>query len=138
MRRGMSDRDSVCLFFVSGWFLYSSPFWISLGPPSNLGPISSLPHYPPVAGVSARWSTCGFLCSGLGALVYAGSPPVAACWGLDPWALSGLCLRSVMSRSLGSLGPWLDLLWHPQTHYCIFLWRNLVYTSALTLRPTGV
>ncbi|MEQ2216196.1 hypothetical protein XENOCAPTIV_012312 [Xenoophorus captivus] len=26
----------------------------------------------------------------------------------------------------------------PHIHYCIFLWRNLVYTTALTLRPTGV
>ncbi|MEQ2227576.1 hypothetical protein ILYODFUR_039011, partial [Ilyodon furcidens] len=67
---------------------------------------------PPVAGVSARWCTCGSRYPGLGALVCASSFPVAACRGLDPWALSGLCLGSDMSRGLGSLGPWLDLLGH--------------------------
>ncbi|MEQ2300841.1 hypothetical protein AMECASPLE_029973 [Ameca splendens] len=38
---------------------------------------------------------------------------LAACRGLDPWTLLGLCLRSDMCRGLGSLGPWLDLqgLW---------------------------
>ncbi|MEQ2315352.1 hypothetical protein AMECASPLE_021432 [Ameca splendens] len=36
--------------------------------------------------------------------------PVAACRGLDAWALSGLCLGSDMSRGFGSLGPWLDKL----------------------------
>ncbi|KAK5622028.1 hypothetical protein CRENBAI_012022, partial [Crenichthys baileyi] len=47
---------------------------------------------------------------GLGALVCAGSLPVAACRGLNPWVLSGLCLGSDMSRGLGSLGPWMDLI----------------------------
>ncbi|MEQ2282226.1 hypothetical protein AMECASPLE_038382 [Ameca splendens] len=185
--------------------------WISLGPPSNMGPIPSLPHYLAVVGVSACWCTCGSRYPGLGALVSAGSLPVAVCRGLDPWALSGLCLESHMSRDLGCLGPWLDLLgrrrlpagpadsslqlpgasalwllggspgtlpcfslgcgmpgggfsgvavlWGafgwlrsppylsqvqgdgsvaPHTQYCIFLWRNLLYTTTLTLRPTGV
>ncbi|MEQ2226801.1 hypothetical protein ILYODFUR_031082 [Ilyodon furcidens] len=51
-----------------------------------------------------------FSVSGLGALVYVSSLPVAACRGLDLWAGSGLCLGSDMSRGLGSLGPWLNLL----------------------------
>ncbi|MEQ2257038.1 hypothetical protein ILYODFUR_030323 [Ilyodon furcidens] len=110
MRVGMCDCDCVCLFFVSGWVLGCSLSWISLGPPSNVGPIPSPPHYLPVVGVSARWCTCGSRYPGLGALVCAGSLPVAACQGLDPWALSGLCLGSDMSRGLGSLVPWLDLL----------------------------
>ncbi|MEQ2240037.1 hypothetical protein ILYODFUR_010758 [Ilyodon furcidens] len=55
-------------------------------------------------------SSCGSRCPGLVALVCADSFPVAACRGLDPWALSGLGLGSNMSRGLGSLGPWLDLL----------------------------
>ncbi|MEQ2315567.1 hypothetical protein AMECASPLE_023764 [Ameca splendens] len=45
-----------------------------------------------MVGVSAHWSTCGSRCLGLGALVCAGSFLVAACQGLDPWALLGLCL----------------------------------------------
>ncbi|MED6240517.1 hypothetical protein ATANTOWER_022421 [Ataeniobius toweri] len=102
MRLGMCGCDCVCLFFVSGWVLDCSLSWISLGPPSNVGPISSPPLYLPVVGVSARWCTWGSWCSGLGALVGAGSLPVAACRGLDPWALSGLCLGSDMSRVSGS------------------------------------
>ncbi|MEQ2239623.1 hypothetical protein ILYODFUR_006305 [Ilyodon furcidens] len=35
---------------------------------------------------------------------------MATCWGLDPWALSGMCLGNDVSRGLRSLGPWLDLL----------------------------
>ncbi|MEQ2241525.1 hypothetical protein ILYODFUR_026280 [Ilyodon furcidens] len=193
----MCDCDCVCLFFVSGWVLDCSFSWISLGPPSN--------------GVSARWYTCGSQCPGLGALVCAGSLPVTACRGLNPWALSDLHLGGDVSRGLWvhgrtcsgvdscrrglwarrcsclgllHLGCWVvplapspDLLWGgcgspgggspgvpvlwgtfgclwlgsppypsqvqdgrsvaPHTQYCIFLWRNLVYTSALTLRPTG-
>ncbi|MED6243387.1 hypothetical protein ATANTOWER_019423 [Ataeniobius toweri] len=56
MRVGMCD--CVCLFFVSGWVLGCSLSWICLGPPSNVGPISSPPHYLPVVGVSARRCTC--------------------------------------------------------------------------------
>ncbi|MEQ2309564.1 hypothetical protein AMECASPLE_000240 [Ameca splendens] len=74
--------------------------------------LSFQPHYLPVVDVSARWCTCGSQCSGLGALVCAGSLPVAACQGLDPWTPSGLCLGSDMSLGLRSLGPSLDLLWH--------------------------
>ncbi|MED6288067.1 hypothetical protein CHARACLAT_022737 [Characodon lateralis] len=74
------------------------------------GPIPSPPHYLPVTGVSAHRCTCGFQYPGLGALVSAGSLLVAACWGLDPWAQSGICFGSDVSRGLGSLGPWLDLL----------------------------
>ncbi|MEQ2283182.1 hypothetical protein AMECASPLE_008618 [Ameca splendens] len=69
-----------------------------------------MPHSVPVVCFSARWCTCGSRYSGLGALVCAGSLLVAASQGLDPWARSGLCLGSDMSRDLGSLGPWLDLL----------------------------
>ncbi|MED6247576.1 hypothetical protein ATANTOWER_008373 [Ataeniobius toweri] len=65
-----------------------------------------------MAGVSVRWCTCGSRYTGLGALVCASSLPVAACQGLGPWALSGLCLGSDVSQGLRSLGPWLDLLWH--------------------------
>ncbi|MED6285976.1 hypothetical protein CHARACLAT_001058 [Characodon lateralis] len=102
---------TVCAcFFVSGWVLGCSLSWISLGSPSNVGPISSPPHYLPVVGVFACQCTCGSRCPGLGALVCTGSLPVAACRSLDPWALSGLCLGSDMSLGLGSLGPWLDLL----------------------------
>ncbi|MEQ2282002.1 hypothetical protein AMECASPLE_036048 [Ameca splendens] len=54
-----------------------------------------------VVGVSACRCTCGSRYPGLGALMCAGSLPVAACWGLDPWALSGLCLGNDMSRGLG-------------------------------------
>ncbi|MED6260645.1 hypothetical protein ATANTOWER_025146 [Ataeniobius toweri] len=111
MRVRMCDCDWG-LFFVSGWVLDCSLSWISLGPPSNVGPISSPPHYLPVVGVSVRWCTCVFWCPGLGALVCEGSLSVAACQGLDSWALSGLCLGSDMSRGLGSLGPWMDLLGH--------------------------
>ncbi|MEQ2225175.1 hypothetical protein ILYODFUR_014919 [Ilyodon furcidens] len=69
-----------------------------------------------------RHTTCRWLVSlppgvlvvlgvrGWALLVCAGSLPVAACWVLDPWANSGLCLGSDMSRGLRSLGPWLDLL----------------------------
>ncbi|MEQ2229308.1 hypothetical protein ILYODFUR_017552 [Ilyodon furcidens] len=49
----MCDCDCVCLFFVSGWVLGCSLSWISSGPPSNVGPIPSLPNYLPVVGVSA-------------------------------------------------------------------------------------
>ncbi|MEQ2307355.1 hypothetical protein AMECASPLE_017382 [Ameca splendens] len=44
--------------FVSGWVLGCSFSWISLGPLSNVGPISSLPH-------SGRWSIGGSRCLGL-------------------------------------------------------------------------
>ncbi|MED6283539.1 hypothetical protein CHARACLAT_009879 [Characodon lateralis] len=103
MRVGMCDCDCVCLFFVSGWVLGCSLSLISLGPPSNEGPISSPPHYLPVVGVSARWSTYGSQYPGLGALVCGGSLPVAPFWGLDPWGLSGLCLGSDRSMA-GSAG----------------------------------
>ncbi|MEQ2187335.1 hypothetical protein GOODEAATRI_003670 [Goodea atripinnis] len=56
-----------------------------------------------VVGVSACWCTCGSRCPGLGALVCAGSLPVAACRGLPPWALSGLCLGGGVSRISGSM-----------------------------------
>ncbi|MEQ2290052.1 hypothetical protein AMECASPLE_039379 [Ameca splendens] len=52
----------------------------------------------------------GSRCPRPGALVCAGSLPVAACRGLAPWALLGLCLGGGVSRGLGPLGPWLDLL----------------------------
>ncbi|MEQ2293461.1 hypothetical protein AMECASPLE_033682 [Ameca splendens] len=100
MRVGMCDCNCVCLFYVSGWVLDCSLSWISLGPPSNVGLISSPPHYLPVVGVSARWCTCGSWCLGSGDLVSAGSLPVAACQGLDPWALSGLYFGSDISRGL--------------------------------------
>ncbi|MEQ2244159.1 hypothetical protein ILYODFUR_014319 [Ilyodon furcidens] len=90
MRVGMCDHDCVCLFFVSGWVLDCSLSLINLDPPSKVGPISSPPHYLPVVGVSARRCTCGSRSPGLGALVCAGSLPMAAFRGLDPWALSGL------------------------------------------------
>ncbi|MED6293886.1 hypothetical protein CHARACLAT_015183 [Characodon lateralis] len=108
MRMGICD--CVCLFFVSGWVMECSLPWISLGPPSNKGPISFPPHYLPVVGVSACWCTCGSRYPGLGSLVFAGSLPVATCRGLDPWALPGLFLEGGGSRGLGPLGPWLDLL----------------------------
>ncbi|MED6267246.1 hypothetical protein CHARACLAT_010227 [Characodon lateralis] len=100
MRVGMYDCDCACLFFVSGWVLGCSHSWISLAPPSNVGPISSLPHYLPVVGVSARRCSCGSQYLGLGALVCAGSLLVA---------LLGLCLASDMSRGLRSLvhGYWI-------------------------------
>ncbi|MED6261455.1 hypothetical protein ATANTOWER_005378 [Ataeniobius toweri] len=110
MRVGMCDCDCVPVF-VSGWVLGCSLSWISLVPPSNVGPISSPPHYLLVAGVSARWCTCCSRCPGLGALVCAGSLLVAASRGLGPWTQSGLYLGSDVSRGLVSLGPWLDLLW---------------------------
>ncbi|MEQ2294480.1 hypothetical protein AMECASPLE_004429 [Ameca splendens] len=100
MRVGMCDCDCVCLFFVSGWVLGCSLSWISLGPPSNEGPISSPPHYLPVVAVSARWCTCGCRYLGLGHLVCAGSLPVATCRGLNPRAPSGLCLESRVSGSM--------------------------------------
>ncbi|MEQ2303176.1 hypothetical protein AMECASPLE_013970 [Ameca splendens] len=59
MKVGMCDCDRVCLFFVSGLVLGCSLSWISVGPPSNVGPIPSPPHYLPVVGVSPRWCTCG-------------------------------------------------------------------------------
>ncbi|MED6280229.1 hypothetical protein CHARACLAT_008579 [Characodon lateralis] len=68
--------------------------WISLGYPSNVGPISSPPHYLPVPGVSARWCIGGSRCLGLCAFVCAGSLPAAACQDLGPLALLGLCLGS--------------------------------------------
>ncbi|MEQ2230514.1 hypothetical protein ILYODFUR_030085 [Ilyodon furcidens] len=110
MRVGMCVCNCVRLFFVSGWVLGCSLSWISLDFPSNVGPIPSPPHYLPVVYVSARWCTCGPRYPGLGALLCSGSLTVAVCWGLDPWALTGLCLGSDKSRGLGSLDPWLDLL----------------------------
>ncbi|KAK5612544.1 hypothetical protein CRENBAI_012029, partial [Crenichthys baileyi] len=71
-----------------------------MGYPSNVGPISSPPHSLPVVGVSAHRWTRGSWYLGLGTLVCAGSFPVAACRGLDSWALSGLCLGSDMSWGL--------------------------------------
>ncbi|MEQ2250091.1 hypothetical protein ILYODFUR_036291 [Ilyodon furcidens] len=103
MRVGMCDCDCVPVF-VSGWVLGCSLSWISKGCLSNVGPISSPPHSLSVAGVSARWCTCGYRCPDLGALVRAGSLPVAAC--------PGLCQASAWGvMCLGSLGPWLKLLW---------------------------
>ncbi|MED6233978.1 hypothetical protein ATANTOWER_020053 [Ataeniobius toweri] len=95
----------------SGWVLGCSVSWISLGPPFDVGPTSSPPHS--LRGlVSACWCIGGSRCPGLTALVRAGSLPVAACQGLGPLALSGLCLGSDVPRGLRSLGPWLDLLQH--------------------------
>ncbi|MED6275702.1 hypothetical protein CHARACLAT_029097 [Characodon lateralis] len=89
--------------------------------------MSSPAHYLSMVGVSARWCTCGSQCLGLGALVCAGSLLVAASWGLDPGALSGLCLGSDMSQGLGSLGSWQDLLgrswavgWFPRNSPLLF------------------
>ncbi|MED6277128.1 hypothetical protein CHARACLAT_010163 [Characodon lateralis] len=86
--------------------------------PIKCGAYFLLPHYLPVVGVSARWCTCGSRCPGLSAYVCAGSLPVAVCRGLDAWALPALCLGSDMSRGLGSLGPWLALLWRRQLWVC--------------------
>ncbi|MEQ2227267.1 hypothetical protein ILYODFUR_036004 [Ilyodon furcidens] len=102
MKVGMCD--CVCLIFVSGWVLGCSISWNSLGP-HQMWPIPSPSHYLLVVGISARRCTCDCRYPGLGALVCAGSLLVAVCWGLNPWALSGLCLGNDMSR-----GPWLDLL----------------------------
>ncbi|MEQ2237973.1 hypothetical protein ILYODFUR_028638 [Ilyodon furcidens] len=101
----MCDCDCVFLFLCQ----VSSLFWISLGPPIKCG-ASFLPATLPAGG----WClcSCGSRCLQLGALVCAGSLPVAACRGLGPWVLSGLCLGRDVSRGDGSLGPWLDLLWH--------------------------
>ncbi|MEQ2310310.1 hypothetical protein AMECASPLE_007570 [Ameca splendens] len=112
MRVGMCDYDCVRLFFVSSWVLDCSLCWISLGAPCYGGPISSLPHYLPVVGVSARWCTCGSRFSGLGALVCAGSD---------------------MSRGLGSLGPGLDPLGHRRSRWG--LWARLC--SSLVLLHCG-
>ncbi|MEQ2253748.1 hypothetical protein ILYODFUR_035575 [Ilyodon furcidens] len=103
MRVGMCDCDCVCLFFVSGWVLGCSLSWISLGPPSNVGPISSPPHYLPVVGASAHQCTSGSRCLGLGSLMCAGSLPVAACRGLD----TGLCRASAW----GVICPGVSGLW---------------------------
>ncbi|MED6259286.1 hypothetical protein ATANTOWER_020265 [Ataeniobius toweri] len=94
MKVGMCDCDCVCLFFVSGWVLGCSLSWITLFPPCH----------------TARRCTCGSRYSGPGVLMCAGSLPVAACRGLGPWDLSGLCLGGDVSRGLGSLGSLLDLL----------------------------
>ncbi|MEQ2300832.1 hypothetical protein AMECASPLE_029914 [Ameca splendens] len=59
-----------------------------------------------------------------------GSPGVPVLWG----AFGCLWLGSPPYLSLVRGGRSVA----PHTHYCIFLWRNLVYTSTLTLRPTGV
>ncbi|MED6244206.1 hypothetical protein ATANTOWER_031330 [Ataeniobius toweri] len=99
MRVGMCDCD--CSVFVSGWVLGCSLSWISLAPPSNVEPISSLLHSLPVAGVSAHLCIGGSRCLGLGALMCAGSLPVAGCQGLGPLALSGLCLGVMCPRVLG-------------------------------------
>ncbi|MED6243368.1 hypothetical protein ATANTOWER_019199 [Ataeniobius toweri] len=56
----------------------------------SCGAYSSLPQSLQVAGVSACWCVGGSQCLGLGALVCAGSLPVAAWQGLGPLALSGL------------------------------------------------
>ncbi|MEQ2238260.1 hypothetical protein ILYODFUR_031384 [Ilyodon furcidens] len=101
--RVVCDCDCVCLFFVLGWVLDCSPSWISSGPPSNVGPVSSPPQSLPVAGVSAWWCISGSRCPELGALVCASSLLVAACWGLGPLALSGLCLGNDVSRVSGSM-----------------------------------
>ncbi|MEQ2282057.1 hypothetical protein AMECASPLE_036622 [Ameca splendens] len=108
MRVGICD--CVCLFFCVRLGLGRLPLLDQFRPHSNVGPIPSPPHYLPVVGISARWCTCGSRYLGFGALVCAGSLLVGACRGMDPWAQSGLCLESDMSRGLGSLGPWLDLL----------------------------
>ncbi|MEQ2233373.1 hypothetical protein ILYODFUR_021072 [Ilyodon furcidens] len=69
-------------------------------PPIKCGAYSLTPHYLPVVGVSARRCTCSSQYLGMGALVCAGSLPVSACRGLDPWTLSGLCLGSDVSWGL--------------------------------------
>ncbi|MEQ2257565.1 hypothetical protein ILYODFUR_036014 [Ilyodon furcidens] len=173
--------------------MYTLPY-LTLPALSPGSAIFSPPHSLPVAGVSACWCIGGSRCPGLGALVCAGSLPVAACQDLGPLALSGLCLGGDMPKGLrvhgwmysgvGSwrwglwarrcsslgllhcgcwvvpLGPSSALLWwevavisggsldvcgsdlqggrsvDPHTCYCIFLWKNFIYTSTLT--PTSV
>ncbi|KAK5606871.1 hypothetical protein CRENBAI_014421 [Crenichthys baileyi] len=70
-------------------------------------PIKCGAYFLPATQPAGGWCLCPlvylwFSLSGA-ALVCAGSLPLAACWGLDPCALSGLCLGSDMSRGLGSL-----------------------------------
>ncbi|MED6277510.1 hypothetical protein CHARACLAT_014220 [Characodon lateralis] len=205
---GSSFRGGALSWHFSG--LCAPVFCIRLGlgllplldqfrPPSNVGPISSPPHYLPVVSVSASWCTCCSRCLGLVALVCTGSLPVtpgpcqaSACdmsrglW-VHGWIYSGVdgCLQVPWARRCSSLGllhcncwvvplglspaflwgdcgspgdgsPWVPVLclWlrYPPylsqvqagrfvaryTRYCIFFQRNLVYTSVLTLGPTGV
>ncbi|MEQ2295116.1 hypothetical protein AMECASPLE_010858 [Ameca splendens] len=90
------------------------PFWISLGTPSNVGPISSLPHFLPVAGVSI--GDCR--CLGLGDLVCRQGLRACrrsslgvlhcGCWvaplGLSSALLWGGCGRRWSSRGSDALG----------------------------------
>ncbi|MED6262406.1 hypothetical protein ATANTOWER_019023 [Ataeniobius toweri] len=87
-------------------------------------------------GASALWLLGGspgtLPCSSLGGCSSpgSGSPGVPVLWGSFGclWLRSPPYLSRVqVARSVA-----------PHTRYCIFLWRNCVYTSALTLRPTGV
>ncbi|MED6236748.1 hypothetical protein ATANTOWER_013706 [Ataeniobius toweri] len=102
--------DCVCLFFVSGWVLGCSLSWISLGPPSNLGPI-----YPPATLPAGGWCLCPpvylwFSVSGAGCFGVCWLTPGDCLPGLGPQGFVGPLLGSNMSQGLGSLGPWLDLL----------------------------
>ncbi|MEQ2256796.1 hypothetical protein ILYODFUR_027792 [Ilyodon furcidens] len=111
-------------------------------------PIKYVPYFLPTrlsAGVSARWCIGGSRCLGLGTLVWVGSLLVAACrgcWGCGSpgggppgvpviWVAFG-CLGVRSPRVQGGKSV------APHARYCIFLWRNLIYTSTLTLTPTGV
>ncbi|MED6257701.1 hypothetical protein ATANTOWER_029970 [Ataeniobius toweri] len=107
MRVAMCDCDSAPVF-VSGWVLGCSLSWISVGPPSNMRPVSSLPHSLPVAGILlvCWWffvSRAG--CFGVCQLTFgrclAGPGPPGSVWSL---------LGGGVPRGIGSLGPWLDLL----------------------------
>ncbi|MEQ2253717.1 hypothetical protein ILYODFUR_035253 [Ilyodon furcidens] len=91
MRVEMCDYDCVCLFLcqVGSWACSLSWLWVLFSP-----------HSLPVAGVSACWYTCGSRVQSW-VLWYVCSLLVAACWGLDPWTLSGLCLGSYVSRVSG-------------------------------------
>ncbi|MEQ2237395.1 hypothetical protein ILYODFUR_022665 [Ilyodon furcidens] len=97
------------------------------------GPVGSLLQ---LSGASALWLLGGspgtLPCSALGGCGSpgGGSPGVPVLWG----AFECLWLGSppYLSRVQGGRSV------APHTHYCIFLWRNLVYINTLTLRPTGV
>ncbi|MEQ2289671.1 hypothetical protein AMECASPLE_035568 [Ameca splendens] len=85
MMVGTCDCDCVYLFLCQVGSCAAH-----LRPPIKCGAYSSPPQSLQVAGVSAGWCVGGSQCLGLGALVCAGSLPVAAWQGLGPLALSGL------------------------------------------------